>query len=68
MARYRKRQRLGQVVLKVVVPEYEIACFLIDSGRLAETDTIIRSKVEEACSQVLLELAQRWRTRHPRRT
>ena len=45
---YRQRQRLGQIVLKVVVPKREIATFLIESKRLeAQRDAVFGRMAEE---------------------
>ena len=57
---YRQRQRLGQIVLKIVVEEAALAAFLIESGRLSAADSFARPKVEAAVQQVLAELAARW--------
>jgi hypothetical protein len=57
---YRRRQRMGLVVLRCTVPEGEIAQFLISSGRLTATETFDRRRVEEECSRALIELALRW--------
>ena len=57
---YRQRQRLGQIVLKVVVEEHALATFLIESGRLSAAESFARPKVEAAVQQVLADLAARW--------
>jgi len=57
---YRQRQRLGQIVLKIVVEEAALAAFLIESGRLSAADSFARPKVEAAVQQVLADLAARW--------
>ena len=57
---YRQRQRLGQIVLKVVVEEHALATFLIESGRLTAAESMVRSKVEAAVAEVLTDLAARW--------
>ena len=57
---YRQRQRLGQIVLKIVVEEAALATFLIESGRLSAADSFARPKVEAAVQQVLAYLTARW--------
>jgi hypothetical protein len=57
---YRQRQRRGEVVLKVVVPEHPIAAFLISSGRLSAEAALDRHQVEAAIAEVITDLAGRW--------
>jgi len=47
-------------VLKVVVEEAALAGYLIASGRLTGAESLVRTKVEHAVAEVLLDLAQRW--------
>ena len=48
---YRQRQRLGQIVLRVVVEEHALATFLIESGRLSAAESFARPKVEAAVQE-----------------
>jgi hypothetical protein len=57
---YRQRQRMGQVVLKITVPEYAVAEFLVSSGRLSAAEALDRRTVERAIAAVVVELAASW--------
>ena len=57
---YRQRQRLGQIVLRVVVEEAALTTFLIESGRLSAAESFARPKIEAAVQEVLADLAARW--------
>jgi hypothetical protein len=58
--RYRLRQRLGRIVIKLDVEEGPLAEYLISTGRLTAAESMVRSRVEEACAQLLTDLAKRW--------
>jgi hypothetical protein len=57
---YKRRQRDGEAVLRVVVDEYALIDALIESGRLSEADGLDRSKVEAAAEEVLRDWVARW--------
>jgi hypothetical protein len=57
---YRQRQRLDLAVLRVTVPQYEIAELLIASGRLSVAEALDRRRVECAVAEAVVELAARW--------
>ena len=60
--RYRRRQKLGEVVWRIVGQEIPAAEYLIIStGRLNEAETLQRGKAEVALGRVLAALFQRWR-------
>jgi hypothetical protein len=58
---YRRRQRDGEIVLKVKVRELEVAAALISAGRLCASDTADRAAVEHQVAAIVREWAERWR-------
>lgn len=57
---YRARQRAGLQVLKVTVPQFVVAEFLIASGRLTVAEAIDPRRVERAVAEVVADLAAQW--------
>ncbi len=62
--RYRRRQRQGQIVLRLVVDEVAIVEALILSGHLAPCDGDDRRKIAAAMEQVTVQIVQRDASRH----
>ena len=44
--RYRRRKRLGQIMLKVTATECDLVEYLIATGRLSEAETFARNRLE----------------------
>jgi hypothetical protein len=61
MRRYRQRQRLGRILLKIDVEERLVASYLIGTGRLSEAQALDRRAVERAMATAVAELAENWR-------
>ncbi|MGA8761182.1 MAG: hypothetical protein WB611_33575 [Stellaceae bacterium] len=59
-AAQRRRQRLGQCYLRVLVQENEVLEVLIDSGRISEAEALCRDRVEAAISKMLQDWTKRW--------
>lgn len=57
---YRQRQRSGEAVFRVKVPENVLLALLI-SGRLTAEDALIRANVEAELASVLSDWARQWR-------
>jgi hypothetical protein len=59
---YKQRLKRGAIVLRVEVTELPLVDYLIDTGRLTDTEALMRPLVEKAVSEVLRDLTDRWRT------
>ena len=56
----KRRQRAGEIVLKIVVLEHPVAAFLIEAGRLDADAALDRRQVEAAIAEMIMDLARRW--------
>jgi hypothetical protein len=57
----RRRQRAGQCVYRVVVPELPVIEAALITGLLTDAEALDRRHVERVLGQVLAQWAQGWR-------
>lgn len=62
-ARWRQRQRCGEVVLQVSVPEHDVAAALLAAGTLTPEQCLDRHQVEHAISDMVVAWAHAWRSK-----
>jgi hypothetical protein len=58
---YRARQRAGLVCLKVVLPENEVADYMVRTGRLTDNQVLDRQRLECAVGEVITDLCARFK-------
>jgi hypothetical protein len=61
--RVRQAQRLS--VLRLVVPQYDVISYLIETSRLTPSAALNRLAVERAAADALVELSRRWLSEKP---
>ena len=59
--RHRARQRQGDALYRLELPELAVAEALIASTRMSEDATRRRSLVEQALTEVMLDWVRRWK-------
>jgi hypothetical protein len=62
---WRKRQRQGQIVLPISVPEEEVAEALIATRRLTEPEALDRKKLARAVAEIVTEWVRQWGPKIP---
>jgi hypothetical protein len=58
--RARARRKCGEVVLRVLVHEHDLAQALLASGRLTEGQTLDPARVEQELSRLISDWSRRW--------
>jgi hypothetical protein len=61
--RYRRRRRLGEIVLRVAVDEHALVSYLISTKRVSEAEALDRRLIERAVADVMADLTGRWRAK-----
>ena len=58
--RYRRRQRCGEMVVTLTLPEHAVAAALLATGRLTPAQALDRSQVGRAIGDMVSEWAREW--------
>lgn len=62
---HRQRRAQGLGVLRLVVPEYDVISYLLDTCRLTPAEALNRLAVERAAADAFVELIRRWLSQKP---